>query len=478
MSALDVANVALDGYSALLCVLLAVYVAVADDRKDPVNACFMGVCASNAAMALADVVSWLWEPPLSGARHAMLAVSVVVYWAAPVVLFSCFTGYVVSYLRRLVAMREGYLRRSALLMCVYLVLCAVSTMYPAFWSVTAEAGYVRGPLFMLGQAIPFALHLRNAWIILVHRKYLGGHEMLALLGYIALPFVAEAIQAACFGVALVNTAVALATLLIFMNIQASYRAELAERERELAEARGNVMLSQIQPHFLYNTLTAIRELCQSDPEQAAQMIGRFSRYLRENMASLTSREPIAIERELRHVATYLELEQRRFGERLEVVWEVGSRSFACPPLVVQPVVENAVRHGVTKRVEGGQVRISTFEEEGANYVEVRDNGVGFDVARVLAGAQGTAEGARVLATGDHVGLCNVAIRLREVCGGTLSVTSVPGEGTCVRLRFPKRPCAAPGVQRHASAPGAPCGARGQKRASRVGQNDGEGDTHA
>nr|WP_260620524.1 histidine kinase [Gordonibacter massiliensis (ex Traore et al. 2017)] len=187
------------------------------------------------------------------------------------------------------------------------------------------------------------------------------------------------------------------------------------------------MLSQIQPHFLYNTLAAIRELCASDPAEAARTVTDFSSFLRENMASLTSKQPIPFERELRHTTTYLNLEQRRFGDRLRVEFDIASRDFELPPLAVQALVENAVRHGVSPREEGGCVRVSSRDDGDEHVVEVRDDGMGFDSAAAP-------DNERI-----HVGIQNVRVRLAEGCGGTLDVRSAPGEGTVAVIRIPRTP---------------------------------------
>ena len=222
-----------------------------------------------------------------------------------------------------------------------------------------------------------------------------------------------------------NTAVSFAILLVFLSIQSERKALLARREQELAEARSDIMLSQIQPHFLYNTLAAIRELCASDPAEAARAVTDFSSFLRENMASLTSKEPIPFERELRHTTTYLNLEQRRFGSRLRVEFDVESLDFALPPLTVQALAENAVRHGVSMREEGGCVRIASHDDGRAHIVTVSDDGMGFDE--------------HALADGDarmHIGIQNVRMRLAEGCRGTLEVRSRPGEGTMATISVP------------------------------------------
>ncbi len=418
-------NIALDAYSALLCLILGAYVLVSGDRRDPANRCFAGICACNAAMALGDLVSWAYPAPLSGVEYAVMLAGTFLFYAAPAPLFLCFTGYIVVFLSKRSVVARNYFRLSVILFSLYMTGCVASLFNGMFFSVDASTGYVRGPLFWLAQVVPIVLHLRNAWIVVRYRACLAPKELAGFASYIALPIVAEVIQVAWFGIALMNTAVALAILLVFLSIQSERKALLARREQELAEARADIMLSQIQPHFLYNTLTAIRELCSSDPAEAARAVGDFSSFLRENMASLTSKEPIPFERELRHTMTYLNLEQRRFGDRLRVEFDVSHRDFDLPPLTVQALAENAVRHGVSMLEEGGCVRIASHDNGRAHVVTVSDNGAGFD-DRTAAAEDGRA----------HIGIQNVRVRLAEGCRGTLEVRSAPGKGTTATIRIP------------------------------------------
>ncbi len=420
-------NIALDLYSALLCLVLGIYVLVSGDRRDRANLCFAGICACNAVMALGDMASWMFAAPLDGVEHAVMLVGTFAFYVAPAPLFMFFTSYITAYLGKRTTLPHDYLRLSVALFALYTAGCVVSLFNGMFFRVDPATGYERGQLFWLAQVVPVILHLRNAWIVVHHRGCLERKELLGFASYIALPIVAEVVQVAFYGIALMNTAVALAILLVFLSIQSERKALLAQRERELAEARSDIMLSQIQPHFLYNTLAAIRELCASDPVEAARTVTDFSSFLRENMASLTSKQPIPFERELRHTTTYLNLEQRRFGDRLRVEFDIASRDFELPPLAVQALVENAVRHGVSPREKGGCVRVSSRDDGDEHVVEVRDDGMGFD-------STAAPDDERI-----HVGIQNVRVRLAEGCGGTLDVRSAPGEGTVAVIRIPRTP---------------------------------------
>ena len=193
----------------------------------------------------------------------------------------------------------------------------------------------------------------------------------------------------------------------------------------MMEQRVQIMLSQIQPHFLYNTLTAIGHLCRDNPE-AKDAIFKFSRYLQGNMHSITQSEPIPFTTELEHTKVYLELEQLRFGEKLNVAYDLEATEFLLPTLTLQPLVENAVRHGVRGNADGaGTVTVSSREYPDHWEIGVSDDGPGFDPKKIDDDGE------------YHIGLQNVQERLRLVSGGDLRIESAPGNGCCVTIELPK-----------------------------------------
>ena len=189
-----------------------------------------------------------------------------------------------------------------------------------------------------------------------------------------------------------------------------------------AEQRIQIMMTQIQPHFLYNTLTTIRSLCLRSPEMAAQTIEKFSKYLRQNLDTLNQPELIPFSQELEHVRIYAEIEMLMFPY-IHINYDIGDDCFMLPPLTVQPLVENAIRHGVRAR-EVGQIDVIVRKNEGGHTIVIADNGLGFDPAVID------------VAEGDHIGIRNVRERLENQCGGTLAVESQKGEGTTVTVFIP------------------------------------------
>lgn len=202
-------------------------------------------------------------------------------------------------------------------------------------------------------------------------------------------------------------------------------AEKREMEMQLQESQISIMLSQIQPHFLYNTLNSIYQLCETNPLRARSMVNSFAEYLRNNLSSLEEAGLISFETELEHVNTYLDIEKVRFEDTLEIEYDVKCVDFLVPVLTVQPIVENAVKHGTSKKRGGGKVIISTQEDEENYIITVADTGCGFDPDQPKNDGK------------MHVGIENVRQRLSNMCSGSLNIESKVGEGTVAIIKIPK-----------------------------------------
>ena len=197
-----------------------------------------------------------------------------------------------------------------------------------------------------------------------------------------------------------------------------------EHERDLkAEQRIKIMMSQIQPHFLYNTLTTIQSLCLIEPEKAAEVTGKFGAYLRNNLDSLEQDSLIPLSKELEFTKLYADIEMLRFPE-ISVNYNIDEDDFSVPALTVQPLVENAIRHGVREK-EQGLVEVSTKNTDESNIIIISDNGVGFDTNIPFSTDK------------DHIGIKNVSERIESMCGGTLSIDSKLGEGTVITITIPR-----------------------------------------
>jgi len=196
----------------------------------------------------------------------------------------------------------------------------------------------------------------------------------------------------------------------------------ANQRLELADMKTKTMLSQVKPHFIYNTLSSIAMLCTHEPEKAKELTLDFSDYLRNNL-DIIGKEGLSIcsfEDELEHIKTYLAIESVRFGDRLKVEYDIRETNFCVPALSVQPIVENAVKHGICNKKGGGTVTISTDKTDDGYVISVKDDGVGFDREKALSDGK------------VHIGIENIEKRI-AMFGGTLNIESEIGIGTTVTV---------------------------------------------
>jgi signal transduction histidine kinase len=212
---------------------------------------------------------------------------------------------------------------------------------------------------------------------------------------------------------------------------ATAATETAEREslkRQVAEARMATMEAQVEPHFLFNTLASIDHLIETDPASASRMQKHFIAFLRATLPSLRNTAPSSLQplgRELEIIEPYLELFRIRMGDRLQTRIEVPAelQRAAFPPMMLQSLVENAIKHGLEPRPEGGELRITARSENDFLILQVTDTGLSFGASPV---------------GGNGIGLKNIEERLRLLFGdrALLQITSPPDGGACVTLRMP------------------------------------------
>lgn len=212
------------------------------------------------------------------------------------------------------------------------------------------------------------------------------------------------------------------------GINVAAKAKELETEKtalkaQLAESRISTMMSQIRPHFIYNTLGSIEQLCEIDPEKAGELVHNFAKYLRGNFGELDNPRPILMSQEMKHVQHYISIESVRFPD-MTFSFEMDSNDFHIPALTIQPIVENAIKHGLMKLPKGGTIRVVSYETDTHYCVTVEDDGMGFDTNELLNDRK-------------HVGIRNIRERLTAMVNGTLEINSTLGSGTSVLISIPK-----------------------------------------
>jgi LytS/YehU family sensor histidine kinase len=226
-----------------------------------------------------------------------------------------------------------------------------------------------------------------------------------------------------FGISYVLSALVMYSLVLSDQIEQDFRHQqrIAEQQGEIARQRANVMVLQMRPHFIYNTLTSIHCLCKLNPEKAQQVTMDFTNYLRKNFNAIASDSTIPFSMELEHTRAYLAVEKAQHEDMLSVDYDTPFTYFRLPSLTLQPIVENSVKHGMDPYHGPLHISIRTRRTDSVTEIIVEDNGSGFDLSDENR---------------PHTALDNIRQRLELMCAGKLDVMSRDGGGTTVTVTIP------------------------------------------
>lgn len=295
-----------------------------------------------------------------------------------------------------------------------------------FFTVSKTGRYVDSPFEFVGD-LAIVIVLIVSLVAIVKNRTYNIHEKLVLLSFETFPLLAYIIGILTQDYIFMTPAYLLSVMLIYIRIFLERGKRMAEQQVVLTKQSTALMISQIQPHFLYNVLTTISNLCATDPEEAEETTVLFSQYLRTNLDSLRIEEPVPFMMELGHIKTYVELEKKRFIDILNVEYDIKETNFKVPSLGLQPIVENSIKHGIRGKNAKGNIKISTDKVENGYIIIIEDDGIGFDM-----NAPKQDDGR------SHVGMNNVKERLRQMCNAVVEVESSPGNGCRTRIFIPQK----------------------------------------
>ena len=291
-------------------------------------------------------------------------------------------------------------------------------------------GIMAGPFYIAGQIGGYITAGLSVVIIARRWKEYNNRERAGFSLFVLLPFIGSLLKGVLDNIILMPLMVTLSIVIIQSYIQVARELLIHRQTAELGRMRGDILMSKMKPHFIYNTLNTIYALCDISSEEARNAIAMFSTYLRSSLVDVDIHRLIPFKEELEHVRNYLDIEKVRFSDSLSVEYDIRAVDFVIPPLALQAIVENAVQYGIEKKPGGGTVRISTDMEGEEVKVTVSDTGVGFDTGKIsLDRFESDEKGRR------HVGLYSAAYRVKNLCGGCLEIDSRPGEGTTVIMKL-------------------------------------------
>lgn len=345
-------------------------------------------------------------------------------FACSPVLMATFNYCLIGFVRekKEVSYRLSYLVSA--LCGIYFILTVCSLFNGMIFDIDANGSYLDGTKIYISYIFDVALFIIEIIQIFEYWKTLTIKGIVCLMSFCVVSLFTMLLQSIWYPVPelLMTT---LSMILIFMFFHGEQGRQLAEKKRQLTESGVALAISQIQPHFIYNTLSTIKVLCRKDPAMAEKVTEQFAQYLRVNLDKIGSSQPVLFVRELEHVKTYLWIEQMRFQENLVVEYDIQATEFFVPALSVQPIVENAVKHGMMGKDGICTVTISTCETDQYYEIRVKDDGGGFSTDHMPQDNK------------VHVGIESVRNRLWNMVRGTLNINSAPGKGTCVIIKIPK-----------------------------------------
>ena len=220
---------------------------------------------------------------------------------------------------------------------------------------------------------------------------------------------------------LIDISYVLSALVMYSFVLSEQIEQDLRYQREIANQRASIMVLEMRPNFIYNTLTSIYSLCNQDPRRARQVIMDFMTYLRRNFTAISSETPVLFSAELEHTRAYLAVEQAQYEDSLFVDYDMPHTTFRVPPLTLQPIVENAVKHSWDPYVGPLHISIRTRKTDSGSEIVVKYNGHDF-------GSEDNSE--------PRITLNNIRQRLKFGCNGSLTITSGDDGGTVVTITIP------------------------------------------
>lgn len=405
---------------------------------DKTNRLFVIMLAIQMLLLIGDAAIWvLLSEPAPGKIPIVKALTLITD-IMTVTLTAFYVNLLANYIAKTKPISFAFTRIISAICGLFAILWVVCLFNDWYIWYDADGNQQEGPLYMLIWLLGVLLMVSCVIFVICNHRTLGRGDTLILSTYGIFPLCGYMLEY-YWPITPLLLAPTLSLLLMYVVIHmrqlrrsmaqelqlAQMEAKVSRQEVELSQSRINIMLSQIQPHFLFNALTSISALCEKDPIKAQSALNDFSDFLRGNLDSLKRAAPVPFDKELKHVKIYLSLEKMRFESELNIVYDIEASGFLLPALTVQPLVENAVKYGVGKKPGGGTVTISTRAQENCYLITVSDDGVGYDPYQTQYDGR------------THIGIDNVRSRLETMVGGLLTIVSQTGKGTVATIQIPK-----------------------------------------
>lgn len=423
MSVLAVIQINIEIMLAILCVAIWILTKVWEkDNKQPYRFIWI-IDLLTAGLLVSDVLAITYRGNVSSTGYYMVRGANFFNFAflyAMVMYTSFLVDYIFEYPKQL----KSKLLATKILSGFALGVVFINLFVPIMYSFDENNKYFRlNGWYFTSTCVLASVFLLSISVIEM-RKEVDQGVFLVLLTEILMPFIASVIQIFIYGISITNIAIGITQIILFMIMYRYQEMRIKERDVLLDEYNAKLILTQVQPHFMLNTLSTIQYLCKFDNQAAIETISDLGIYLRNNMDFASTNEMIPFGKELEHVEKYISIEQKRFMDRINIKYDIQVKDFDIPPLSVQPLVENAIKHGITKKKNGGTIELSTWRGVDEIHIIVKDDGKGFDTTKPLSDDR------------VHLGIDIVTKRLKRMCNGSVKLESTPGVGTICEITIP------------------------------------------
>ena len=313
----------------------------------------------------------------------------------------------------------------SVLWVLYAIVLVIAQFGEGIYSISADNRLIlTGPFYNALVIPPILLMIINLLAIIRRRAALTHRQRQAFFIYTIIPLVSVLLQAVLFDLRIVVFGTSIATLAMFGFVLVDQTEAHVRQREEAARRQAQVMALQMRPHFIYNVMTSLYYICAQDPKRAQQVTFDFTNYLRANFDAVAQESEVPFSKELEHTRAYLSVEQARLENALVVDIDCPHTAFRLPPLTLQPLVENAVKHGADPELPPLHVNITSKKEADCSIIMVEDTGPGFDEAPQADGTASALDNIRErLAT--HGSSLEISPRQR---GGTVAIMRIPTKG--------------------------------------------------